>query len=174
MLKVGIFPGCVKDCVCCAKQLNGCEGIKEGIQCLMDSHEILFEKTPLSKSLTNKCEDLSIITISNKPLRISSKGPIRIPNEPIVAPLIITNLRPIPYSSNKAVPWNYGVEVFYHGIKQDAWIKEDKVDDVGNINGSSKVTRIGRIFSPNISPPVVTKAHICITAARPSTDTRGK
>ena len=85
----------------------------------MDSHEILLEKTPLAKSLINECEDLSIITISNKPLRITSKGPIRISNEPIVAPLIITNPGPIPYSSNKAVPWNYGAEVFYHGIKTD-------------------------------------------------------
>ena len=132
----------------------------------MDSHEILFEKTPLAKSLINKCEDLSIITISNKPLRISSKGPIRISNEPIVAPLIITNLGPIPYFSNKVVPWSYGVEVFYHGIKQDAWIEEDNADNVGNITGSSKVTRTGRIFSPNISPPVVTKAPVRITTGK--------
>ena len=72
------------------------------------------------------------------------------------------------------MPWNYGAEVFYHGIKQDAWIEEEKADDVGNITGSSKVTRTGRIFSPNISPPVITKAPICITTARLSTDTRGK
>ena len=72
------------------------------------------------------------------------------------------------------MPWNYGAKVFYHGIKQDAWIEEDKVDDVGNITGSSKVTRTGRIFSPNISPPVVTKTPVCITATKPSTDTRGK
>ena len=50
LLKAGIFPGCVKDCVCCERQHNGCEGLKKGIQCLMDSHEILFEKTPLAKS----------------------------------------------------------------------------------------------------------------------------
>ena len=140
----------------------------------MDSNKILFEKTLPAQSLTKKCEDLSTITISNKPLRISSKGPIMISNEPTVAPLIITNPEPIPYSSNKAVPWNYGAEVFYHGIKQDAWIEEEKADDVSNITGSSKVTRTRRIFSPNISPPVVTKARIRITAAKPSTDTRGK
>ena len=78
------------------------------------------------------------------------------------------------YSSNKVVPWNYGAEVFYHGIKQDAWIEEEKDDNVDNIAGSSKVTRTGRIVSPNISPPVVTRTPIRITAAKPSTDTRGK
>ena len=88
--------------------------------------------------------------------------------------MIITNPGPIPYSSNKAVPWNYGAEVFYHGIKQDAWIEEEKDENIGNIDGSSKVTRTGRIFSPNISPPVVTKTPIRISAAKPNTDTRGK
>ena len=72
------------------------------------------------------------------------------------------------------MPWNYGAEVFYHGIKQDAWIEESKANDVGNITGSSKVTRTGRIFSPNISPPTATKAHVCITTAKPSAETRGK
>ena len=124
LLKARIFPGCKNDCVCCTRRIDECEGLKKGIQRLMDSHEILFENTPFSKSLINKCENLSIITISNKPIRITSKGPIRISNEPTVAPLIITNPEPIPYSSNKVVLWNYGAEVSYHGIKQDAWIEE--------------------------------------------------
>ena len=64
--------------------------------------------------------------------------------------------------------------MFYHWIKQDTWIEEGKADNVDNITGSSKVTRTGRILSPNISPQVVTKAPIRITAAKPSTDTRGK
>ena len=102
------------------------------MQCLIDSRVILFEKIPTIKSLTNKVEDLSIITISNKPFRIPSKGPIRISNEPTIAPLIIITAGPIPYSSDKAVPWNYGAEVYYHGIKQDSWINKNK-DDVTNI-----------------------------------------
>ena len=36
LLKAGIFPGCLKDCVCCAKQLNGCMGLKEGIKRIMN------------------------------------------------------------------------------------------------------------------------------------------
>ena len=88
--------------------------------------------------------------------------------------MIITTLGPIPYSSDKAVPWNYGVEVYYHGIKQDSWINEDKTDDVTNIAGSSKVTRTGRIFYPNISPLTTTTTPDCIIMDKPSTDTRGK
>ena len=71
LLRVGVFPGCLKDCNCCTLQKNGCEWLKKGVQHLIDSHEILFERTPAIKSLTDKVEDVSIITISNKPIRIS-------------------------------------------------------------------------------------------------------
>ena len=88
--------------------------------------------------------------------------------------MIITTLGPIPYSSDKAVPWNDGAEVYYHGIKQDSWIDEDKTADITNIDGSSKVTRTGRISSPNISPPTTTTTPVRITVDKPSTDARGK
>ena len=118
----------------------------------MNSHEILFEKTPsvksLTKSVSQEFEDVSIITISNQPIRITSKGPIRIPVKPRIAPLIITKPGPVPYSYDKAIPWNYGAEVYYHGIKQDSWIDEDEAAEITNIAGSSTVTRTGRIFSP--------------------------
>ena len=116
---------------------------------------------------------MAIITISNKPLRISSKGPIRISNEPIIAPLIISVVGPVPYTSDKAVPWNYGVEVYYHGVKQDSWI-DDNEAGVTNIAGSSKVTRTRRVFSPNISPPTTTAVPIRITNGNAGASTRGK
>ena len=90
----------------------------------MGHHEILFERNPSVKSLTKvvpqEVEDISIIIISNKPIGITSKGPIRISNEPKIAPLIITTPGPVPYSSNKAMPWNYGAEVYYHCIIQNS------------------------------------------------------
>ena len=89
----------------------------------MDGREILFKKIPTIENSIDKAEDLGIITISNKPLRISSKDPSRISNEPTVYPLIITAHGPISYSSNKVVSWNYGAEVYYHGINKDAWIE---------------------------------------------------
>src|ERR1051325_2837869 len=62
-----------------------------------------------------------------------------------VAPLIITSSRPVPYSSDKAIPWNYGADVYYHGVKQDPLTIEDltveaTILDIDNITGSSKVT----------------------------------
>ena len=64
--------------------------------------------------------------------------------------------------------------MYYHGIKQDSWINEDEIADVTNIVGSSKVTRMGRIFSPEISPPTTTTTPVRVTAVKPVADTRGK
>ena len=72
------------------------------------------------------------------------------------------------------MPWNYGAEVYYHGIKQDSGSDEDETADITNIVGSSKVTRTGRILSPNISPLTTTTTLIRITIDKPNTDTRGK
>ena len=69
LLRAGVFPGCLKDCNCYVEQVNGCKGLKEGVQNLIDSHEIVFERTSSIKSLTDKAEDVYLITISNKPLR---------------------------------------------------------------------------------------------------------
>ena len=67
----------------------------------MDDKEILLEKTPVS---TIAYKDVSIITISANPPRVSTKRPVRITSVPKVTPLIITMPGPIPYSSDKTVP----------------------------------------------------------------------
>ena len=121
----------------------------------MDDKEILFEKTLV---LAISSEDVAIITISANPPRASAKRPVRITSISKVTSLIITMTGPIPYSSDKVVPWNYGADVYYHGVKPDMLDIEDKIaenddSDIVNIAGTSKITRSGRVFSPEISPP---------------------
>ena len=63
---------------------------------------------------------------------------------------------PIPYKSNKSISWNYGGEIFYHCVKQIESTEEssdEETSDIGNIVGTSKITRSGRIFSLEIAPP---------------------
>ena len=154
----------------------------------------MFEKVPLARNL---CEDVSIITISNNPPRVSSKRPVRITFVPKFAPLIITLPGPIPYSSDKVVPWNYGADVYYHGVKQDLLaiknkVAEDTDPDIDNIVETSKTIRSGRVFSPEISlktvdtpliihaailvcTPITTPTIISIIIpATESAETRGK
>ncbi|XP_058774425.1 uncharacterized protein LOC131648709 [Vicia villosa] len=120
-----------------------------------------------------KFEDVSVI--SKTPVRIPTKGPIRITAEPKVAPLIITKPVPILYSSDKAVPWSYGNDVYIHGVKQEA-LNDEPVKitnlDVDNIVGTSKVTRSGRNFSLEISPDANTSTQI--PASNSTADVRGK
>ena len=121
-------------------------------------------------------EDVSII--SDTPVRTTSKCPVKIIVEPKVTPLIITAHGPILYSSDKAIPWNYGANVYYHGVKQEPLtVEEENVEvtnpDVDNIAGTSKVTRNGRVFSPEISSNTVT-APVCITVIESTTEIQNK
>ena len=162
LLQAGLFPGCVKECYCCAVQPNDCGLLKEGVQCLMDEHVILIEKVLSTKNL---CRDLSVI--SGTPFKITSKGHVRITANPKSAPLIITKPGPIPYSSEKAIPQNYGQDVYYHGVKQDLSDEDDEEVDpnIDNIAGTNKITISRRILSPVISPPI--QVTVTKTTAEP-------
>ena len=130
--------------------------LKKGIQQLIDNQEILFEKAPISPVLV---KEVSIITIYANPSR-APKICVRITPVPKTAPLKITMPGPTPYNSDKTVPWNYGGEIYYHGIKQNEMTAEEESSeednsDISNIVGTSKITHSDRIFSPEITPPKV-------------------
>lgn len=63
----------------------------------------------------------------------------------------------VPYSNEKAIPWRYGSDVYYHGVKQaDGSSKAEKDDNesfnVGNFTGIGKITRSGRVYTPQDVP----------------------
>lgn len=64
----------------------------------------------------------------------------------------ITLLGPVPYRSDKGVPWNYGEEVYYQGKKVDVKTLNYDVNDVG---GTVRITRSGCVFSPVQKTPEV-------------------
>ena len=74
---------------------------------------------------------------------------------------------PVLYQSDKIVPWNYGGEIYFHGIKHDELTAEEESSkednsDISNIVGTSKITRSGRIFSPEIAPPTTVFGSVAI------------
>ena len=101
LLQASLFPGCGESCHLCLSLSAGCHLLKTGVQRLMDDRDNLFEKTPV---LTISCKDISIITISANPPRVSTKRPVRITFVPKVTPLIIIMPGPISYSSDKTIP----------------------------------------------------------------------
>ena len=64
LLRANLFLGCGEDCHMCSFLPSGCHLLKLGVQRLIDSKEILFEKAliPVVPS-----EDIAIITISSNP-----------------------------------------------------------------------------------------------------------
>ena len=83
---------------------------------------------------------------------------------------------PVPYVSDKTVSWNYGGDIYYHGIKQD-WPaaeeinSEEEYSDISNIARTSKITWSGRIFSPEFAPPIAVSGPVIIPVAAPKVTT---
>ena len=105
--------------------------LKSGVQRLMDTQEILFQKTPVDTftpvtpaTFATSTNDIAIITISDN-LPKAYKRPVKITPDPEFVPLKITMSGPVPYKSNKTIPWNYGGEIFYHGIKQIELVQDN-------------------------------------------------
>ena len=86
LLKAGIFPGCKEDCYCCYSLPFDCPLLKKGIQGLMDSRQILFEKV---SAIPTHTEDVSIITIHAN-LSKAVKKPVKITPATKSVPLKIT------------------------------------------------------------------------------------
>ena len=53
---------------------------------------------------------------------------------------------PIPYKSNKVVPYKYNATILEDGVE----VPIQPMPDVGNIAENSRVTRSGRVFAPVI------------------------
>ncbi|XP_058755035.1 uncharacterized protein LOC131628189 [Vicia villosa] len=169
---------------------DNCWALKNKVQDMIEAGEIEFDAPETPNVITSPMpkhdktvnaimdtihvydfEDVSVI--SKAPLKIPTKAPFKISAEPRVAPIIITKPCPIPYSSDKAIPWNYGAEIYVQGTKQELEsdeVAENTNSDMGNIAGNSKVTRSGRVFSPEISPNSASPA-VTVT---PNADARGK
>lgn len=82
--------------------------------------------------------------------------PVNIPVPAQTVPLTITISSPIPYSSEKAIPWNYGSDVYYRGVKQEDPLPKveaicDEILNVENFAGVERITRSGRVHaSPKV------------------------
>ena len=143
MIKRGVFAGCEAGCERCEHYSIGCARLKDDIQYLITSGQLQFDR--IKKDKKAGIQDVSVITISYSPIIISAPTKL--------VPLAITKPGPLPYESEKVVPWHYGLDVYYHGVKQEdvsSSAKKDDVSDIANtenIAGSGGMTRSGRFFS---------------------------
>ena len=101
----------------------------------MDSKEILFKKTAFPFV---PVEEVSVVTIFNNPIKALLRKPVKIMT---VAPVVITVPGPLPYESDKDVPWHYGADVYVLGGKS----LDNRLPSIINRLPSIRVTKISII-----------------------------
>ncbi|XP_058764798.1 uncharacterized protein LOC131638262 [Vicia villosa] len=136
LLRMSLYAGCGEFCTDCMVTSSVCDKAKGGIQQLMDSGYLQFEGVRRPEKAENK---VNVASIPYTPAKIPI--PARAP------PLVITLPGPVPYNSEKAIPWNYGGEVFYQGAKYEVKAPVER-EGVGNVVGIGRMIRSGRIFNP--------------------------
>ncbi|XP_058757655.1 uncharacterized protein LOC131630928 [Vicia villosa] len=136
LLRMRLYAGCGEFCPNCMVTSSVCDKVKDGIQQLIDSGYLQFERVRRPEMVENA---VNVASIPYTPAKIPI--PARAP------PLVITSPGPVPYTSEKAIPWNYGGEVFYQGAKYEIKVPVEK-EDVDNVVGIGRMTRSGRIFNP--------------------------
>ncbi|XP_058754437.1 uncharacterized protein LOC131627615 [Vicia villosa] len=136
LLRMGLYSGCGELCTDCMAISSVCDKVKSGIQQLIDNGYLQFEHVRHPELVKN---EVNVVSIPYTPAKIPV--PARAP------PLVITLPGPVPYTSERAIPWNYGAEVFYQGTKHEIEIPVEK-KDVDNVVGIGRLTRSGRIFNP--------------------------
>ncbi|XP_050897519.1 uncharacterized protein LOC127104375 [Lathyrus oleraceus] len=143
LIQNGIFPGCSPDCCECQNQPEGCVSLKIRIQNLISEGILQCDRIVKEEKVEEK--DVAVISIPYTPANI--QAPVR------PTPLTITLTCPIFYSSENHMPWHYGSYVYYHGVKQEGKLSEDKPSEdtslnVDNFAGTRRITRSGRVYSP--------------------------
>src|ERR1051325_2567748 len=117
----------------------------------------------------NNEDEVDVVTIPVTSRRIH----VTIPVPTKKPPVIITLPRPVHYTSEKAIPWNYGSEYYRDGKKLNVKTFEEGKSDERKIEGNepvvldiaeeSRITRSGRIFSP---PNLVEKSPEALAKAK--------
>ncbi|XP_058784596.1 uncharacterized protein LOC131659422 [Vicia villosa] len=156
LVNSGIFPGCGVDCENCKSQPEGCADLKSMVQKLIDEGPLQFYRR--SRGAKSESGEVSVISILYEPvvpicIQVPIQIPVSIPYEEQPAALMITVPGPIPYESEKAIPWHYGSDVYYYGTKEEGELSEEKsveaaVANTDNFAGTGRITRSGRVFSP--------------------------
>ncbi|XP_058753721.1 uncharacterized protein LOC131626905 [Vicia villosa] len=154
----GIFPGYGANCENCRRQPEGCADLKSMVQKLIDEGPLQFYQR--LRGAKSKDGEVSVILIPYEPvspicIQVPIQIPVSIPYEEQPAALMITVPGPIPYESERAIPWHYGSDVYYYGTKEEGEPSKEKfveaaVANTDNFAGIGRITRNGRVFSPQL------------------------
>ncbi|XP_050909226.1 uncharacterized protein LOC127123003 [Lathyrus oleraceus] len=148
LVRARLIDTCHDSCEDCAIQPKGCKVVRNDIQNLMNqgvlqiSGPAMNEEVSVIEPVFNIPEPLEVIYHRRDDVHPS--------------PVVVRMPTPFPFESTKAVPWKYGITVV-DGKDGEPEVAESKksvenVDaDITNIAGTSRMTRSGRIYTPNVN-----------------------
>ena len=111
LLQKGVFLGCGLNFEGCLVQPKGFQYLKDAVQDLITKGVLQFDLPVAETKISEDEVDVITILVKAKIIQV----PVMIPFPVRKSPIIITVLRPVPYVSNKVVPWHYGGEHYQQG-----------------------------------------------------------
>ncbi|XP_050876089.1 uncharacterized protein LOC127079759 [Lathyrus oleraceus] len=166
LVEAGLIDICHDNCEECATHPRGCQMVRDNIQDLMN-------KGGLQISSVVKNEDVSVIEpCFNLPESVEIPYYSRrvVPANSHPSPVEICMLTSFPYESTKVMPWKYEITVVDKVVKgsEDGEVTETANEDVTNIAGMSRMTRSGRIYTPefNVNPQVAAKESTVVAPTK--------
>ncbi|XP_050889789.1 uncharacterized protein LOC127095093 [Lathyrus oleraceus] len=130
----------VERCEDCFAHPKGCQMVRDNIQDLMNEDVSVIEP----------CFNLP------EPVEIPYYNKRVVPENSHPSHVEICMPTPFPYQSTNVVPWKYEITVVDKVVEGSANVKvtESMSEDVTNIAGMSRMTRSGRIYTPefNVTP----------------------
>ncbi|XP_050890237.1 uncharacterized protein LOC127095610, partial [Lathyrus oleraceus] len=147
LVRARLIDTCHDSCEECAIQPKGCKVVRNDIQSLMNQGVLQISGPAIN-------EEISVIEpVFNIPEPFEVTYHRRDVVHP--SPVVVCMPTPFPFESTKAVPWKYGITVVDGVVDGKPEATESKkgvenVDaDITNIAGTSRMTRSGRIYTPN-------------------------
>ncbi|XP_050919071.1 uncharacterized protein LOC127136573 [Lathyrus oleraceus] len=152
LVEAGLINVIHENCEECATYPKGCQVVRDNIQDLMN-------KGVLQISSVTKNEDVLVIEPCfnlPEPVEILYYSGEVVPANSQSSPVEICMPTPFPYESTKSVPWKYEITAMDKVVEGSADVEVTEVvnEDVTNIAGMSRMTRSGRIYTPefNVTP----------------------
>ncbi|XP_050896229.1 uncharacterized protein LOC127102962 [Lathyrus oleraceus] len=147
-------------CVICSVNPRGCVILKRDTQKLMDENVIQIQQSRYMGNDVNV-----IVPVFKTPGRVVIQYESSKKDNRSVLPLVIRLEVPVPYSSDKDVPYKYNATMIENGQEAPVPVANSVVSIVNVV----KVTRSGRVFGP-VSPKVVEDVSMGTKAEVPAVD----
>ena len=141
----------------CGFLLEHNEAFEKTLQQLVDQGIVQFGPYPEAKyiaAIEGSTKKPLVIPYHDKktlviPWRDSTEKPVKQTLKILVASkatMVIKGPSPIPYKSDKEVPWSYDSTVYVNGSKQECEPSSGREPAISNIAGTGGITRSGRVF----------------------------